>query len=294
VASALIENFDPARSVPLYESILEALIVLGFTESEAVDFASPKLVSSVRAQLSKIQPEQLPFDFSTGRPERLVGKRRVRPSDSRTAQLVRERLHLVEGLVETLGRIDAYDFEMFCAAVLLRNGASDANVTLHGDDGGIDIIDIYGRIPILVGDPELPEGLVRSTLSVRDILFLGQCKRYGTNARIDRGELQKFAGQARDCLTKYKGLLKRKPTHSLPDPYYNEDELCLTLFMASCSFTEGAIAYADSVNMVLADGRLLAELMLAWGFNAESSLTQSIGVREWAAKISRGRFFSGP
>jgi restriction endonuclease Mrr len=291
VASALIENFDPARSVPLYESILEAFTVLGFPESEAVDFASPKLVSSVRAQLSKIQPEELPFDFSTGRPERLVGKQRVRPSDSRTAQLVRERLHLVDGLVETLGRIDAYDFEIFCAAVLLRNGASDANVTLHGDDGGIDI---YGRIPILVGDPELPEGLVRSTLSVRDILFLGQCKRYGTDARIDRGELQKFAGQARDCLTKYRGLLKRKPTHSLPDAYYNEEELCLTLFLASCGFTEGAVAYADSVNMVLADGRLLAELMLAWGFSAESGLTQSTAVREWAAKISRGRFFSGP
>jgi len=241
--------------------------------------------------LEQIQPEMLPFELSVQRPERLVGKRRPRVGDSPETKALRERLNTIDGLVEIVASMDDNAFEYLCAAIIVRNGASDANVTAHSDDGGIDV---FGRLPVLVGDSRIPRGLARTTLDVRDILFLCQAKRYGRQQTIGRDELQKFAGQSRDCLTAYRNI-ERKPSHRVPASYYVEEELCLTLFMTSASFSRQARSYADGVNMVLADGRLIAELLVVWGVGGHpGSATSSDAVLDWSMRMHEGRPFSGP
>ena len=137
-------------------------------------------------------------------------------------------------------------------------------------------------------------GLIH-TLHVRDVFFLGQSKRYAASSTINRDELQKFAGQVRDCLAKYRGMTT-PPSHHVPFDYFDETEPCLTFFMTTASFSRGARDYADSVNMVLAHRDVLAHMLIYWGLGSRS---QTLGqypdtIMTWARSVASGRVFKGP
>jgi Restriction endonuclease len=289
VVDVLIEEFERSHSALLEDAVMEALKILGLGEYEALEWLDDRQTRLVNHYLAQRQPEQLPFDISLTRPYRLIGKARIRTYDAPETKRIRQEIHLIEPLIDALSAIGDNEFEHVCAAVMLRAGAIDAAVTAASDDGGIDF---FGRIPVLVGDTSVPTSLVRTTLEIRPVLFLGQAKRYLSGSLIGRPELQKFAGQVRDCLDKFRNMVK-PPSHRVPDGYYETGEPCLTFFITTARFTTDARDYAQSVNMILADGHLLAELLVYWGFGEKSlSSVDAAAVVDWVASIKTGTAFS--
>jgi restriction endonuclease Mrr len=291
VAAELATSFNAKSSALLEDAVIEAMVRMGLTVPQAAELVDSRYLAAVRSNLGRLEPQRLPFEISIGKPERLVGKQRTRTTDTPQAARARERLHLVEVLSEVLASINDAEFEHLCASILLRNGASDAVVLIGGNEGGIDF---YGRVPVLLGDSGVPRALLRTSLEVRDVLYLGQCKRYSSSSTINRDELQKFAGQVRDCLRQYRGMAV-PPSNHVPFDYFSSEEPCIGFFMTSAKFSSGARDYAASVNMVLADGQLLAELLIFWGVGRETTteLTPD-SVVGWARSISSDRFFKGP
>jgi hypothetical protein len=281
VAEELIQSFDRQRSVLLEEAVLESLKRLGMGHWDAIYVADAAFVSQVRHALEKALPQQLPFEFSLDKPVRLIGKSRPMASDTAEARRIRQELGLIEQLKTTLAELDDVEFEYLCAAILLRSGASEAFVTSRADEGGIDF---YGRIPILLGDASIPSTLVRTSLEVRNILFLGQSKRFASNTRIGRPELQKFVGQIRDCLAQYAGMTV-PPHHHVPFTYYAEGEPAIGFYLTSAGFSADARDYAQSRNVVLADGQLLAELLLYWDALPQGQPITGHRVVEWSREV---------
>lgn len=286
VAGTLVDSFDPDRSIIFEDAVVEALLQMGMSEWDASEWLDRRALSAVRRAIDKWQMQELPFDISVGSPERLVGKARVRQGDSEATKALRARVDLVPMVSDVLATVHDREFEYFSAAVLSAAGASEVHVTDQGDEGGIDI---YGRIPVLLGDPAVPSSLIRTTMSMRDIFFLGQSKRYASQSRIDRPEIQKFARQVQDCLAKYPDSAK-PPGNRVPGDYFTEREPCISFFLTTATFTSGARDYANSVNMVLADGRLLSEMVVYWGLGAHElpEGAEADEIKQWAHEIATG------
>jgi restriction endonuclease len=279
VAKTIVDSFDPARSVLLRDAVVEAMLSLGLTETDAMDWSTDQNIAALRRNLDERPQQKLPFEFSLRPPDRLIGKKRKRPDDTIEVQHIRDNLDVIEPLVDLLGVMDDTQFEHFCAAALLRAGATTADVTEPGNDGGIDF---YGRIPVLIGDSDVPAGLVRTTLDVRPLLAFGQAKRYV--GAVDRAELQAFAGQIRDCLNQYEGM-QTPPAHHVPFSYFEKNETCLAFFFTTGVFTKGARDYASASNMILADGRLLAELLVYWRVVTATGGVNAGTVAEWIQSV---------
>ena len=131
--------------------------------------------------------------------------------------------------------------------------------TCSGDDGGIDL---YGRLPLRAADTAVHPGLLRTSLLVKEILVLGQCKRYDRGARIGRPEIQKFLGAVRSCLNQYEGN-ERPPSRRVPREFYRRDELCIPVFMTTADYADTSTGEAESNDVILVEGRGLAEFLTA-------------------------------
>lgn len=291
VVDVLVDEFEPTRSVLLEDAVIEVLRQLGLSESAALDWVDERQMRAVNFHLLRLHAEQLPFDMSVRAPSRLIGKKRPRPDDSPQTTKIREGFSHIPSLVTALCSFDEVKFEYLCAALMLRVGAVDAYVSQAADDGGVDF---YGRIPVLLGDASVPPGLVRTTLEVRPVLYLGQAKRFSEKAMIGRPELQKFAGQVSDCIRQYP-LMTKPPSHRVPENYYRKGEVCMPFFITTAQFSGDAQDYAQSVNMIIADGRLIAELLVYWGFGTKSlSEVDADSVVDWVRDIKRASPFSPP
>jgi hypothetical protein len=258
VAAYLATHFDGTRTILLDAAVEHALYELGVVKLDAFQWLTDGNLMKVVAALQAKIPEDLPFDISSRRPFRLVGKERPRLGDSPMVGRIRAKLRIQGELLGAVHGLSSQDFERLCARMMRQSGAPEAYAIASGDEGGIDL---YGRIPVTLRS-ELPAGLIRTGLTARPFLFLGQCKRYGA-APIGRADLQLFAGQVRDCLSKYRNV-GHPPSHRVPDDYYNEDETCLRFFFTTSGFTGGAVGYAGASNIALVNGRRIAQLLILW------------------------------
>jgi hypothetical protein len=253
----LIKDFDEERSVPLARALTELLEREGIDRFQAAE-EGERMVRSVREVLSRRPLSELPFDFGSSDPMLLVGKRRPRSGESIQTRFARKARAQVEQLHQSVCRCSDFDFEVVCAAVLAESGASPVVATCSGDDGGIDL---YGRLPLRPSDLTVPPGLLQTTLLPKEILVLGQCKRFDPDSRIGRSELQKFLGAVRDCLNQYDGNA-RPPSRRVPREFYRRGELCIPVFLTTAEYAETSAGEADANDLVLVAGRAMAEFLV--------------------------------
>lgn len=126
-----------------------------------------------------------------------------------------------------------------------------------GDEGGVDF---YGRLEVRPSSLQVPRGLAYTTILPKQLLVLGQAKRYALNAKIGRPAIQQFKGQIYDCIEKYEGN-SCPPTHRVPDEYYYRGEPYLGVFMTTGSFTETATETISTSGIVLVSGVQLAQFL---------------------------------
>lgn len=257
----LAATFDP-RAISRLDRALEALLVIEGLDSYEAAVEAERLAPAVARSLRDRPPTELPFDLSESRPVRLIGKSRSRPQDSPRVAHLRDRLVLVDEVLLALLKCAPTTFERVCARLMTLQGASESIAIAAGDEGGIDI---YGRLPLRLNDPEVPEHLIRSTFLRNNLLFLGQCKRYEPSATISRPDIQLFVGQAADCLTQYEHFTGRIPSRHVPFEFYRKKELAFLIFFTTSRFSSGAISAAEGSDVLLVEGREIAELMLFYG-----------------------------
>ena len=182
VERLLIAKFDEEQSVSLSRALSQLLEQQGLGQFEAAEEAE-RISPLVRDLLGQRRPEELPFEFGRSDTMQLVGKARLRSGENIQTGFARQARACVDDLHEALCRCADVDFEAVCAAALVSSGASEMSATCSGDDGGIDL---YGRLPLHPPDSTVQPGLLRTTLLAKEILVLGQCKRYARGSRVGR------------------------------------------------------------------------------------------------------------
>lgn len=280
LADWLSREFDPRQSKRLDEASADALRAAGATESTIADSLTTGFLASILGHLRKRDPDLLPFDISDTRPIRLVGKERPRPGDTEKVEEIRPLLRLQEEMLDAVYNLGHQIFERICAAIMLVSGASRSVALTSQKEGGIDL---YGRIPLRMHDPEIPADLLKTTLTRQDLFFLGQCKCIKPISSIDRPELQKFAQQVRDCRDKYEGNPKPPPKR-VPSSEYRKNETTLSLYFTTGMFTADAIGQAEASDIRLIDGPHLAQLLIYHrvGIGPGGGGIQVNAVCEWA------------
>lgn len=284
----LIKSFDENRSLSLKRALAELLEREGVASFEAAEEAE-KMATSVMDLLVRRRPEELPFDFGRSDPMQLVGKKRAQLGESAWTRFGRLARACVDDLHRSLCSCSDYDFEIVCAAALVMSGASHMVATCSGDDGGIDL---YGRLPLRPPDPAMRRGLLQTTLLAKEVLLLGQCKRYDRVARIGRPVLQQFLGAVRDCLNQYEGN-PRPPSRRVPVDFYRRGEICIPVFMTTAEYADTGAGEALGNDVVLVQGRELAEFLVAHrvGIGEEVDSGEPIFKRDafsvWLAEVRR-------
>ena len=282
-ADLLASTFDPNEVLTL-ERALGRVLMGGGLDEYAAAVEAERIAPAVTRVLREQPQTELMFDLSDSEPVRLIGKARSRPQDSSRTTDLRERLLLVEPMLNALLQCAPMTFEKVCARLMVIQGASEAVAIAGGDEGGIDV---YGRLPLRLHDPEVPEHLIRSTFLRTDLLFLGQCKRYAASAPVGRPDIQQFVSQVADCLIQYEHFSGRIPSHHVPFGCYRKKELALLMFFTTSSFSAGAISAADGHDILLIDGRQIAELMIFNGVGlVETAGGPSVSphaIEAWAA-----------
>ena len=269
LAHLLIQTFREDRSIPLTHALTELLQQQGQERFEAAEEAE-KIAPRVRNLLEKRQ--DIPFEFGAQDPMLLVGKRRVRVDDNSQTGFARLARACVDPLHQALCNCADYDFEVVCAAALCKSGASPMVATCSGDDGGIDL---YGRLPLRPADVNIRQGILNTTVLPKELLLLGQCKRFDQAARIGRPEIQQFVGAVRDCLNSYEGN-PRPPSRRVPADFYHRSEICIPVFVTTAEYAETAMGEARSNNVVLIKGQELAQFLVA----------QKIGIIEHSGQLT--------
>jgi hypothetical protein len=281
IARRILDGFNESDLVPLDIAIAEALIREGLDAYEA-DIEAARMLPRVLRVFQGLDPAQLPFEVTPRARPRLLGKARPRPADFPGDIEARVRRELIEPMWTALVNLTTREFEFLSASLMRLMGATDTHTTEPGDEGGIDI---YGRLPIRVGRDALPGTPLRSNLLNRDIFFVGQAKRIGRENSIERPEIDKFAGQIKACLDKYEGN-PHPPVHRVPGDYYTTGEVVLPVYLTAGSFSGGAVASAESRSIVLCDGRLIAEVLVAHSVALRRTSTGEFvdpaALREWA------------
>jgi hypothetical protein len=256
--SLLVKQFDETRSSSLIRELTHLIKVSGIDGFEAAERAE-RIAGAVKQLLSRRAPTELPFEFGSSDPMRLVGKRRLRSADSEQTRFARWARPLVGAIHDALCDGTDDEFEIACATALWESGASEMIATCSGDDGGIDV---YGRLPLRAADTKISQGVLETTLLPQRLLVLGQCKRFHPDARIGRPELQKFLGAVVDCLNQYDGN-DRPPSHRVPHDYYRRGEACIKVFLTTAEYTDTSVGEANANDLVLVTGRRLAEFLTA-------------------------------
>ncbi len=146
------------------------------------------------------------------------------------------------------------------------SGAKEAFAICSGDDGGIDT---YGRLPIRLSDPNVRNGLLRTAILEKEILFLGQCK--CQTPSINPGDIDGFQGATDACLKKYEGNL-HPPSHRVPETYYRRQEMCIKVFFTTSDYSTRALSKADSLDITYIDGKQIAEFLIYHGIGLASGI----------------------
>lgn len=257
IAEKIVNKFIRTSSKKVYEAIIDILRAEGFADIEAIELAENS-ESQVLSHLLNYPPTELPFEFSTRERNRLIGKSRLRKNDKPETIYARIASTLLDQIRKTLVNIDYNDFETLCAASLRLAGATEAFALRTSDEGGIDF---FGKIPLRNQSESIPTTLLRTPLLKWDLLILGQAKRNDFKVSIGRAEIQKFAGQIRECLAKYPGN-PDPPKKHVPFDYYIQNEPCLPIFITTASFSDRVPGTALANGIRLIDGQELAEFLL--------------------------------
>lgn len=255
LADRLVAGFDRQAEVRLDHALIKLLRDLGFERFRSEEIAW-KVEDVVARLLQERQPEDLPFRLCDGG-KRLVGKARTGVRDNAETAFARNAEALSIQLLNTLVALTADDFEVVSAASMVLSGAQEMKALCTGDEGGIDF---YGRLPIRQPSALIPKGLIHTTLLPKELLVLGQAKRYQRNARVGRPDIQQFKGQLQDCMKQYEGN-ERPPTHRVPESYYKRDEPFLGVFLTTASFAETATTCVEASGIVLIPGVPLSQFL---------------------------------
>jgi hypothetical protein len=238
-----------------------------------------KVESSVLKLLEERPPEDLPFRLSDGG-KRLVGKARISARDNPETIIARNVERLSNSLLKALLDLTPDDFEVVSAASIVLSGAREMKALCTGDEGGIDF---YGRLEIRPPASIIPAGLMHTTVLPKELLVLGQAKRYQPDARVGRPDIQQFKGQLQDCLKKYEGN-QRPPSHRVPDCYYERDEPFLGVFVTTASFAETASECVVASGIVLVAGTRLSQFL---AFHRVGIVEDDVGYRFDEDEFSR-------
>jgi hypothetical protein len=255
LAIRLVDGFDRHAEVRLDRALAALLRGDGFERFRSEETAW-KVEDAVLRHLSEYQPENLPFRLCDGG-KRLVGKARGGANDNPDTTFARSAEALASQVLDALLELTPDDFEVASAASMVLSGAREMRALCTGDEGGIDF---YGRLPIRQASSRIPEGIMFTTLLPKDLLVLGQAKRYERRARIGRPEIQQFKGQVLDCLNKYEGN-QSPPSHRVPDSYYFRDEPYLGVYVTTASFAETASECVEASGIVLVPGVRLSQFL---------------------------------
>lgn len=255
LADRLVAEFDRHKEIRLDHALIALLrsIGLGRFKSEEVAW---KVEDAVLRSLLERQAEDLPFRLCEG-DRRLAGKARISARDNPETAFARSAEKLSSQLLNILLGLTPNDFEIVCAASMVLSGAGEMKALCTGDEGGIDF---YGRLQVRQSSLLIPEGIIHTTLLPKDLLVLGQAKRYQRQARVGRPDIQQFKGQVNDCLKKYEGN-QRPPSHRVPDSYYSRDEPYLGVFVTTASFAETASECVEASGIVLIHGIQLSQFL---------------------------------
>lgn len=255
LAERLIAGFDRTTEIGLARALIAIFRADGFGKFES-DESAYTVERAVLEELERHNPEDIPFRLSEGG-RRLVGKARVGQQDSPDVIFARCAESIAVPLLSSMLALDPSDFEVVCAAAVRLSGGYDMRALCTGDEGGIDF---YGRLEVRQRSDRIPAGILYTTILPRNLLVLGQAKRYPSDSKIGRPDIQKFKGQLDDCLRKYEGNA-RPPTHRVPESYYKRNESFLGVFATTGSFAGPAITSAESNGIVLVTGRQLAHFL---------------------------------
>lgn len=255
LADRLVVEFDRHAEVRLDYALVALLRTIGLERFKSEEIAW-KVEDGVLRILRERPPEDLPFRLCDGG-KRLVGKARSGASDSPDIAFARNAEGLASQLLDTLLGLTPHDFEVVSAATMVLSGAREMTALCTGDEGGIDF---YGRLQIRQSSPQIPRGIIFTTLLPKELLVLGQAKRYERRVRIGRPDIQQFKGQILDCLKKYEGN-QCPPTHRVPDSYYRRDEPCLGVYVTTASYAETASECVEASGIVLVSGLQLSQFL---------------------------------
>jgi hypothetical protein len=257
IAGWIVEAFQPKESCTVERISEQVLLAHGCSAFVASTEASQK-AKKVLAMLQRMNPESLPFEFSDNDSRRLIGKQRTRKGDSPETNALRQRITLIPSMLEAVYNCDHLIFEQICAGLMHLSGANDSIAICSRDEGGIDI---YGRIPLGSADQRVHEGILHTSLLDKQILFLGQCKRYKLSARIGRPDIDAFYASTAACLNKYEGNA-RPPSNRVPPAYYQTRETCVRVFFTTTDYTNEAREAAKSHDIVLVNGQQIAQFLV--------------------------------
>ena len=255
LANILVSDFDRNSAVGLDRAITQILQErgLGIRRAEEVAY---NVSRGVLRHLQARTPEELPFRLCDDG-QRLVGKARGRASDDATAIAARSVHGLADILHDRLLAVSTDEFEIVSAAALVLAGAREMHALCTGDEGGIDF---FGRLEVRPASAQIPPGILHTTILPKELLVLGQAKRYPKDIKVGRPDIQKFKGQVSDCLDKYVGNA-RPPSHRVPDTYYHAREPHLGIFVTTGSFAETAMESTGASGIVLVSGIQLAQFL---------------------------------
>ena len=93
IASWIVESFNGQQTANLERSIETVLRNRGFSDFDAAEQAEEKS-KKVLAHLQTLRQDTLPFDFSSSNEFRLLGKQRLRHTDSSETTFIRQNLNL--------------------------------------------------------------------------------------------------------------------------------------------------------------------------------------------------------
>jgi len=256
VAKWITETFDPYASRTVEEAATEALVDIGNLSPADAAVEAERLAAEVSQHLSAMQGR--PFEFSARDPRRLIGVKRRLAEDSAAVRDMKDLWGLWRPELEVIAQLDPDEFERLCAGAMRLSGATRAVVTGGPDDGGIDL---YGRIPIRPPDQAVREkDLLRTALLDRELLFLGQCKRYDPAFEVGPGEINQFRGAVERCLNKYEGAAM-PPALRVPEHFYRRNETCLALFFTTAKVSDKARDTAKSVDIITLSGQDIGEFL---------------------------------
>lgn len=257
IAEWIIESYDGSQTTNV-ERICEAVLRSHGINRFAASTEAGEKASKVLTLLRSMDASSLPFEFSERDPRRLIGKQRIRKDDTPETVAARQALHLVPQMIEVIYSLGDCLFEKICAAMMRLSGADQAFAGCASDDGGIDI---YGRIPLRLGNANIQKGILQTAFLRKPLLFLGQCKCYKPDSYIRPEDIEQFHGSINSCMRHYEGN-PHPPSHRVPAEYYRREETCIFVFFTTASFTEKAQTAAASHDIMLVNGKELAEYLI--------------------------------